>query len=72
MASDASTGYQAAGGDGLLEVDINPNPLRDAFAPWGNTETRGEMKISAAPGLGISELPDAIASYQTANHTLVR
>ncbi|SHH77805.1 mandelate racemase/muconate lactonizing enzyme family protein [Marivita hallyeonensis] len=62
----------AAGGDGFLEVDVNPNPLRDAFAPWGDTETRGVMKISAAPGLGISELPDSVASYQTANHTLVR
>jgi len=55
----------AAGGDGLLEVDVNPNPLRDAFDPWGGAATRGMLGLSDAPGLGISELPEEITRYIT-------
>ncbi|WP_292293409.1 mandelate racemase/muconate lactonizing enzyme family protein [Marivita sp.] len=55
----------AAGGDGLLEVDVNPNPLRDAFDPWGGAATRDMLGLSDAPGLGISELPEEITRYIT-------
>ena len=55
----------AAGGDGLLEVDVNPNPLRDAFDPWTGAAARGTLTLSDAPGLGITDLPEAIAQYRT-------
>ncbi len=55
----------AAGGDGLLEVDVNPNPLRDAFNPWRGAEDRGTFPIPDSPGLGITTLPEEIAPYAT-------
>lgn len=60
----------AAGGDGLLEVDVNPNPLRDAFDLWSGTDTKGTLPLTDAPGLGITALPEAIAPYQTFEHRL--
>ena len=53
----------AAGGDGLLEVDVNPNTLRDAFDPWQGAATRGTLTLSDAPGLNITDLPDEIAHF---------
>lgn len=55
----------ATGGDGMLEVDVNPNPLRDAFDPWQGATDRGRLTLSDAPGLGIVDLPDALAQYAT-------
>ena len=60
----------ATGGDGRLEVDVNPNPLRDAFDPWQDTQARGTLSLSDAPGLGILELPESIAQYQTVANDL--
>lgn len=54
----------AAGGDGLLELDANANPLRDAFVGDGAL-AGGRLHLGAAPGLGIETLPDAIAPYRT-------
>jgi D-galactarolactone cycloisomerase len=49
----------AAGGDGLLEIDANPNPLRsEACGPLGNIH-EGRATLSEAPGLGI--VPDLSA-----------
>lgn len=62
----------AVGGDGLLEVDVNPNPLRDAFDPWHGATDRGHFSLSNAPGLGITELPDEIARYETYSGALHR
>lgn len=43
----------AAGGDGALEVDANPNPLRTRLAgPLAHVDG-GRATLSAAPGLGI-------------------
>ena len=43
----------AAGGDGLLEVDNNFNPLRDGLAqPFPRLEN-GQFMLSNAPGLGV-------------------
>lgn len=47
----------AAGGPGLLEVDINPNPLRDALAPVAGFVRDGAWHIPDASGLGIEALP---------------
>lgn len=49
----------AAGGDGLLEVDANPNPLRtELCGPLGIMD-EGVAVLSAQPGLGIT--PDLAA-----------
>jgi L-alanine-DL-glutamate epimerase-like enolase superfamily enzyme len=53
----------AAGGEGLLELDVNPNPLRDAFLT--NEIQDGAWTIGNKPGLGIDELPDAIMQFKT-------
>jgi len=60
----------AAGGDGILEVDVNPNPLRDAFDLWGDGAGTGNMPIPDFPGLGITQLPPDLAPYRTYAHTL--
>ena len=55
----------AVGGSGLLEVDINPNPLRDAIADADGSVGSGWWQISNAPGLGIEELPASLAEFET-------
>lgn len=52
-------------GDGLLEVDSNANPLREAFGLWGENEARNRFQIGDRPGLGIVDLPEEIAQYET-------
>lgn len=53
----------AAGGPGVLEVDVNPNPLRDAFE--GEAMSGGDWTLGTAAGLGIETLPQALGPYQT-------
>jgi len=55
----------AAGGDGLLEVDVNPNPLRDAIAPTNETVRDGVWHFGEAVGLGIDELPPDLEKLKT-------
>ena len=43
----------AVGGDGLLEVDINPNPLREGLAQTFPSLENGSFMLSDAPGLGV-------------------
>lgn len=43
----------AAGGDGLLEVDCNPNPLRKGLATPFPALTDGRLLIEDQPGLGV-------------------
>ncbi|PWJ21797.1 mandelate racemase/muconate lactonizing enzyme family protein [Jannaschia seohaensis] len=52
----------AAGGPGLLELDTNENPLRDAF---GAPVEDGAWHLSDMPGLGIDRLPEEIAPFET-------
>jgi L-alanine-DL-glutamate epimerase-like enolase superfamily enzyme len=55
----------AAGGDGLLEIDANPNPLRTLLSGSLSTIDEGRAHLGAAPGLGIvpdlRQLADAAA-----------
>ncbi|WGH77291.1 mandelate racemase/muconate lactonizing enzyme family protein [Jannaschia ovalis] len=51
----------AVGGDGLLEVDVNPNALRDAFGG----DYAGRWTVPDTPGLGIATLPEALAPFLT-------
>lgn len=55
----------AAGGPGLLEVDMNPNPLRDALADVTEAMSHGLWSLSDLPGLGIETLPEAILDRVT-------
>ncbi|MEQ8824875.1 MAG: mandelate racemase/muconate lactonizing enzyme family protein [Filomicrobium sp.] len=55
----------AAGGDGLLEVDLNSNPLRSAFLPDADAFSGGQLALSAAVGLGVEALPEEILPLQT-------
>jgi D-galactarolactone cycloisomerase len=43
----------AAGGDGLLEIDVNPNPHRDALVGGALPLVAGFIELSEAAGIGI-------------------
>ena len=51
----------AAGGDGLLEVDVLPNPLRDIVAIPPVVD--GMLDLPEAPGLGVEPDADALAAF---------
>ncbi len=42
----------AAGGDGLLEMDVNPNPLRDLLTGGLSPVNAGRVRLPEAPGYG--------------------
>jgi L-alanine-DL-glutamate epimerase-like enolase superfamily enzyme len=46
----------AHGGEGMLEVDANPNPLRTELAPVFSAPVEGRCRLGDAPGIG--RLPD--------------
>ncbi|MGJ8624318.1 MAG: mandelate racemase/muconate lactonizing enzyme family protein [Yoonia sp.] len=50
----------AVGGDGLLEVDVNPNPLRDFFSPIETNVSEGGWHCGDEPGIGITVLPEGL------------
>jgi D-galactarolactone cycloisomerase len=43
----------AAGGDGMLEIDSNPNPLRTLTCRPLNTIREGRATLSELPGIGV-------------------
>jgi L-alanine-DL-glutamate epimerase-like enolase superfamily enzyme len=49
----------ASGGDGLLEVDANENPLRTMLAPGLQKIDNGFITLNQDPGLGVE--PDLYA-----------
>jgi L-alanine-DL-glutamate epimerase-like enolase superfamily enzyme len=53
------------GGDGLLEIDANDNPLRDNFCGPVATVADGTVTLTNLPGLGIEPELAAIESYRT-------
>ncbi|MGJ3261366.1 MAG: mandelate racemase/muconate lactonizing enzyme family protein [Rhodospirillales bacterium] len=53
----------AVGGKGLLEVDCNPNPLREAVP--GTAITAGAIAMDDAPGLGIEQIPAELTEHVT-------
>lgn len=55
----------AAGGPGLLEFDVNPNPLREAFLGGVGRIEGGAMVLPDRPGLGVEALPEELAPYRT-------
>ena len=54
------------GGDGLLEVDSNDNPLRDRFCGPVADIRDGMVTLGDAPGLGIEPDLSSIEAYRTA------
>lgn len=44
----------AAGGGGMLEIDTNPNPLREDLAGGILNVRDGEIRLPDAPGIGIA------------------
>lgn len=54
-----------AGGDGLLEVDVNDNPLRTKFFDDAEPMSDGFWCLNNGPGLGIDSLPGENSAYQT-------
>ena len=54
----------AAGGDGLLEVDCNPNPLRQGLAQPFPPLVDGHLILTDAPGLGIGP-DDSVRALRT-------
>ncbi|MGJ8534951.1 MAG: mandelate racemase/muconate lactonizing enzyme family protein [Alphaproteobacteria bacterium] len=53
------------GGDGILEVDVNDNPLRTCF--FGDMEpvSDGMWECSTAAGLGIDGIPENLKQFET-------
>jgi L-alanine-DL-glutamate epimerase-like enolase superfamily enzyme len=50
----------ASGGDGLLEVDANENPLRTMLAPGLQKIDNGFITLTQDPGLGVEPDLDAL------------
>jgi D-galactarolactone cycloisomerase len=55
-----------AGGEGLLEVDSNDNPLRDRFCGPVADVSDGAITLTDEPGLGIDPDLASIEQYRTA------
>lgn len=55
----------AVGGTGLLEVDVNPNPLRDAVMDKPFEISDGAFRLPDGPGLSVAPNPAAMAEFQT-------
>lgn len=53
------------GGAGLLEVDVNANPLRDALADATAAMRDGQWLMDERPGLGIEALPAELTPLRT-------
>ena len=54
----------AVGGDGMLEIDANPNPLRTDLCGGLNHIRDGMAELSTAPGLGALPDLDALAKFR--------
>jgi D-galactarolactone cycloisomerase len=57
----------AAGGDGMLEIDVNPNPLRDAIVPSWPLVENGWVLLPEGVGLGVEPNLEQLAPFQTAS-----
>ena len=53
---------------GFVEVDANPNPLRELLAPQLPKIVQGNITLNAFPGLGITPDLDALKEFQVPHH----
>lgn len=60
----------AAGGEGLLEVDINDNPLRESLTASPLPLKSGAYHLTEAPGLGVEPDPAALEQFKLFSCTL--
>ena len=58
----------AVGGEGLLEVDSNPNPLRTLLAQPFPRLTNGDFALTEAPGIGVEPDMEAARPFLVAEH----
>jgi D-galactarolactone cycloisomerase len=58
----------AVGGDGLLEVDSNPNPLRTLLAQPFPAIADGDFALTDAPGIGAEPDLAAVRPFLAARH----
>jgi L-alanine-DL-glutamate epimerase-like enolase superfamily enzyme len=54
----------AVGGDGLLEIDSNPNPLREAILDRLGPVVDGAIALPTGPGLGVEVPMKEFARYR--------
>ncbi len=55
----------AAGGDGMLEIDVNPNPLRDAIVPRWPVVRDGSVALPGGSGLGVEPDLEQLSPFET-------
>jgi len=60
----------AAGGNGLLEFDANPNPLRDAFLEQNTFTADGVFQLCPEAGLGVMEFPEELNPFVVMHQTV--
>jgi L-alanine-DL-glutamate epimerase-like enolase superfamily enzyme len=60
----------AVGGDGLLEVDVNDNPLREILAGPLRYVDRGSTTLTDLAGLGIDPQPAELAEFVVDTHVV--
>lgn len=58
----------AVGGPGYVEVDSNPNPLRELLATPYPAVNEGAVILSDHPGLGVAPDMDALRGFLTRHH----
>ena len=58
----------AVGGPGYVEVDSNPNPLRELLATPCPAVNEGAVTLSDHPGLGVAPDMDAVRGFLTRQH----
>lgn len=58
----------AVGGTGYVEVDSNPNPLRELLATPYPAVNEGAVILSDHPGLGVAPDMDAVRGFLTRHH----
>lgn len=57
----------AVGGDGYLELDVNPNPLRTLVADMDWDLGAGRLQLTDEPGNGLQMRTDRLAPYLTSS-----
>ena len=62
----------AAGGDGLLEVDVNPNPLRSGVVERAANLSEGRLHLTDAPGIGIESPVDELSEFVTMHRSFTK
>ncbi|ASK34875.1 mandelate racemase [Alcanivorax sp. N3-2A] len=58
----------AVGGDGALEVDANPNPLRSELCDCFNRVEQGSACLGEAPGIGDLDGLENLSQYRVGEH----